>query len=78
MEIDYTFKANLTTVLVTGLFPVLASYGVSEAVSNAIIGVLSYVICLVIALYGEKYVSTFLTEEPVEVNGEVGSDFETA
>lgn len=61
MEIDYNFKANLTTVLNTVLIPVLAGYGVSSASADAMIGVLAYVICLLLAVYGEKYVSDFLT-----------------
>ena len=61
MKIDYNFKANLTTVLNTVLIPVLAGYGVSSASADAVIGVLAYVICLLLAVYGEKYVSNFLT-----------------
>ena len=80
MDLDYTFKSNLTTVLTTVLFPILASYGVSEGTYSAIVVVLAYVVCLVIALYGERYVSSFLTKDPNDegVCVEVGSDFEGA
>lgn len=79
MEIDYyTLKANVTTILTTVLIPLLASYGVSEGMANAVVGVLAYCIFIFIALYGERYVSTFLTKEPDGVDEEVGSDFETA
>lgn len=79
MEFDYyTLKANVTTILTTVLIPLLASYGVSEGTANAIVGVLAYCIFTFVALYGERYVSTFLTKEPDGVAREVGSDFETA
>ena len=76
MEIDYTFKANLTTVFNTVLLPLLASYGVSEGTASALVGVVAYIVCLLFALYGEKYVSSFLTADD-EVNV-VGADSETA
>lgn len=82
MDIDYyKLQANISTFLVSGLLPILLSYGVGEATGNIIITILSYLIVLGVCLWSERFTSSFLTKEnpceEVEVE-EIGSDSETA
>ena len=82
MEIDYyRLQANISTFLVSGLLPILVSYGVGEATGNVIVTCLSYVIVLGVCLWNERFISKFLTKNPSQGSEgveEIGSDSENA
>lgn len=80
MEIDYyKLQANISSFLVSGLFPILISYGIGEATSNLIITVISYVIVLAVCLWSERFTSTFLTKKRIAEEEEIDQiDSETA
>lgn len=70
MDIDYyKLQADISTFLVSGLLPVLLSYGVGEMTGNIIVTILSYLIVLGVCLWSERFTSGFLTKE--RDNGEV-------
>lgn len=74
MEIDYyKLQANISSFLVSGILPVLISYGVGEATGNVIVSILSWVIVLGVCLWSERFTSSFLTKENPTEEAEVDS-----
>jgi len=75
MDIDYyKLQANVSTFLVSGILPILLSYGIGEATGSLIITALSYIIVLGICLWNERFISTFLTKRK---GAEDGADSES-
>ena len=72
----YSLKANLTTVLSIVFLPVLSSIGMDSLTANSLVGAVSYFVALGLLLYGEKYISKFLTLDRCEDSDE--EDFGTA
>ena len=64
MEIDYyKLQANISSFLVSGILPILVSYGIGEATGSIIVTILSWVIVLCVCLWSERFTSSFLTKE---------------
>lgn len=73
---DYTFKANVTTILSTYLIPLLVGWGLSYESSNAIIGLIVTALIIGFNMLNERYTSDHLTQPKCEV--EDGTDSERA
>lgn len=69
----YSLKANLTTVLSIIFLPVLSSIGMDSLTANSLVGAVSYFVALGLLLYGEKYISKFMTKDRVEDEEDFGT-----
>ena len=67
VDVDYDFKANLTTVLSFILLPVLSSFGVDAVTGSAMVGVVAYVVVLLFMYLNERYLSKIFTKEGYSV-----------
>lgn len=63
-------KAEITSYMVLILTPIMAYFGFSEATQNALVGVVSGLIMLYIAIQNEKHPSDVLSESSTEDDGE--------
>lgn len=62
VDIDYDFKANITTVLSFILLPVLSSFGMDAMTGSAMVGVVAYVGVLLFMYLNERYLSKIFTK----------------
>lgn len=65
-------KAELTTYLVLILAPVMTYFGFSEATQSALVGVITGLIMLYIAIQNEKHPSDILSQPDEEEDDEDG------
>ena len=62
VDVDYDFKANLTTVLGFIILPVLSSSGMDAVTGSAMVGVVSYLVVLLFMYLNERYLSKIFTK----------------
>lgn len=65
-------KAELTTYLILILAPVMTYFGFSEATQSALVGVITGLIMLYIAIQNEKHPSDILSQPDEEEDDEDG------
>lgn len=67
-------KAELTSYLVLILAPIMTYFGFSEATQNAMVGVITGLIMLYIAIMNEQHPSEVLSKKEECEDGEMNED----